>query len=275
MPAVRDTDGVSLRNSARHSARNSARLSFRAPAVDMPRNSARQSNSQGPQLRIVHASCPHCHITNQLMVPNSSDHLAFQCGSCAHPFRLQISLPPARDICVCRSCGSLNTYELPGVGMPFPPVSCGVCGHILQRQGNVTERARQRAEFWAQSMDGPNVMVAVRGLRQPVPLRFLQALEMHAEADDDLPPENPASSADIAALPVQRVGSATHLKEQTCCMICLEKFKDGDELKTLPCLHMFHSGCIHLWLKQNNSCPICKTPVGPTCQGNFCSHSSK
>jgi hypothetical protein len=43
------------------------------------------------------------------------------------------------------------------------------------------------------------------------------------------------------------------------CTICLEAFMTEQELRTLPCLHMFHRECIDHWLAQNGSCPICKT----------------
>lgn len=53
-----------------------------------------------------------------------------------------------------------------------------------------------------------------------------------------------------------------------CCGICLEEFKKGDEAFILPCKdqkHYFHVGndketCggILPWLKENNSCPICR-----------------
>jgi len=258
--------GVGLQWQA-HLLRSAARprITARPPVPAVPTVMLR-SNSQRPQPQIVHANCPHCHIPNQLVVPNSSDHFVFQCGSCSQPFRVQISLlPPARDVRLCRFCGCMNAYVLPGVGMPFPSISCGGCGRLSQAEGTVTERDRQRAEFLAQSMDGPSVVVTVRGMRWQLPLRFLQAPQMHARTEDC-----GCSSADIAALPVQKVDKATHLKEQTCCMICLENFKDGEELKTLPCMHMFHSDEIDSWLKQNNSCPICKTPVGLKTQGHFC-----
>ncbi len=55
---------------------------------------------------------------------------------------------------------------------------------------------------------------------------------------------------------------------EICCGICLEEFKKGDEAFILPCRdqkHYFHVGenketCegILPWLKENNSCPICR-----------------
>lgn len=33
-------------------------------------------------------------------------------------------------------------------------------------------------------------------------------------------------------------------------------------MKTMPCMHMYHSKCIDRWLATSNSCPVCKTPIG-------------
>lgn len=47
------------------------------------------------------------------------------------------------------------------------------------------------------------------------------------------------------------------------CSVCLEDFKENDEVITLPCSdrHIFHSQCILEWLPRNNACPLCKEPV--------------
>lgn len=50
------------------------------------------------------------------------------------------------------------------------------------------------------------------------------------------------------------------------CVICLDKFEEGDRLRVLPCQHSFHVGCIDRWLCGSHShlecftsgCPICK-----------------
>ncbi|KAH0453986.1 hypothetical protein IEQ34_018310 [Dendrobium chrysotoxum] len=46
------------------------------------------------------------------------------------------------------------------------------------------------------------------------------------------------------------------------CVICLEKFKDGDLCRLLPaCRHCFHMLCIDVWLLKNLTCPLCRTNV--------------
>ncbi|RDX63524.1 E3 ubiquitin-protein ligase MBR2, partial [Mucuna pruriens] len=43
------------------------------------------------------------------------------------------------------------------------------------------------------------------------------------------------------------------------CVICLEKYEDGDEIGKLDlCVHKFHVQCIKQWLVSRNTCPICK-----------------
>ena len=46
------------------------------------------------------------------------------------------------------------------------------------------------------------------------------------------------------------------------CVICMEKYEINDEVKTLPCFHIFHKDCIDHWFKGgNDSCPICKNRI--------------
>ena len=49
-----------------------------------------------------------------------------------------------------------------------------------------------------------------------------------------------------------------HNVPHTTCTICLETFKEGDELRSIPCNHSFHSHCINTWLSNHNSCPNCR-----------------
>ncbi|KRZ36262.1 Glycoprotein endo-alpha-1,2-mannosidase-like protein [Trichinella pseudospiralis] len=39
------------------------------------------------------------------------------------------------------------------------------------------------------------------------------------------------------------------------CVICLEEMKEGDTIARLPCLCIYHKGCIDNWFKVKNTCP--------------------
>lgn len=55
---------------------------------------------------------------------------------------------------------------------------------------------------------------------------------------------------------------ADHFQEIDC-SICLNEYEHGESVAKLPCHggHMFHADCIHDWLKQKASCPMCVHPL--------------
>ncbi|MES1903655.1 MAG: E3 ubiquitin-protein ligase znrf3, partial [Paramarteilia canceri] len=44
--------------------------------------------------------------------------------------------------------------------------------------------------------------------------------------------------------------------ESSSCSICLDKYEVGDKMKTIPCMHFFHSKCIDNWLLRDSTCPM-------------------
>ncbi|KAK6126187.1 hypothetical protein DH2020_040068 [Rehmannia glutinosa] len=53
--------------------------------------------------------------------------------------------------------------------------------------------------------------------------------------------------------------SSDQFEDDGRCVICLEEYKNMDDVGTLKCGHDFHVGCIRKWLSMKNLCPICKT----------------
>jgi hypothetical protein len=45
------------------------------------------------------------------------------------------------------------------------------------------------------------------------------------------------------------------------CPICIDDLKEGDVAVYLPCKHFFHQDCVVLWLKEHNTCPICRSAI--------------
>lgn len=82
-----------------------------------------------------------------------------------------------------------------------------------------------------------------------------------------------ASEAVIKSLPMEKFDAATaqhgqndaaDVSECLTCHICLEDFQHGEELRTLPCCHSFHVGCVDVWLREKSSCcPVCRNSCMP------------
>lgn len=41
------------------------------------------------------------------------------------------------------------------------------------------------------------------------------------------------------------------------CSICMCDYEHGEEVRFLPCLHLYHKKCIDDWLTRTFSCPVC------------------
>ncbi|KAK9154333.1 hypothetical protein Sjap_001813 [Stephania japonica] len=72
----------------------------------------------------------------------------------------------------------------------------------------------------------------------------------------------PASSSSPAVEkkqePAKANGSTRAREDEMTCTICLEQVKEGELIRSLPCLHQFHATCIDPWLRQQGTCPVCK-----------------
>uniref|UniRef100_A0A7N0V136 RING-type E3 ubiquitin transferase n=1 Tax=Kalanchoe fedtschenkoi TaxID=63787 RepID=A0A7N0V136_KALFE len=66
-----------------------------------------------------------------------------------------------------------------------------------------------------------------------------------------------ASRSSINAMPTVKI-KKSHLRSDSQCPVCMERFELGSEAKQMPCKHLYHSACITPWLAQHNSCPVCR-----------------
>ena len=75
--------------------------------------------------------------------------------------------------------------------------------------------------------------------------------------NDDM--NNGVSPDILNNLMVTKLDDASKLSDdKKNCVICLEDFKNGDEVIYLPCLHVFNKDCLLEWFKGHDYCPICK-----------------
>jgi hypothetical protein len=64
----------------------------------------------------------------------------------------------------------------------------------------------------------------------------------------------PVSFLNLEGAPLSNVK-----KEEKTCMVCLETFNQGDRVRGLRCIHIFHVDCIDKWLKERSGiCPCCR-----------------
>ncbi|KAK1754471.1 hypothetical protein QBC47DRAFT_218467 [Echria macrotheca] len=52
-------------------------------------------------------------------------------------------------------------------------------------------------------------------------------------------------------------------EEKTRCVICVDEMSIGEKASVLPCNHFFHGECVTPWLKQHNTCPVCRQSIEP------------
>lgn len=66
----------------------------------------------------------------------------------------------------------------------------------------------------------------------------------------------------LSKIPTRRYspsGENTGPASQETCAICLEDYVEGDQLRVLPCQHVFHCLCVDPWLLSSRRvCPVCK-----------------
>lgn len=67
----------------------------------------------------------------------------------------------------------------------------------------------------------------------------------------------PASKAFVDALPKIKLTQEEELRKRDCA-VCKDLLQIGVEYTELPCKHLFCGDCITPWLKEHNSCPVCR-----------------
>lgn len=67
----------------------------------------------------------------------------------------------------------------------------------------------------------------------------------------------PADMEKIQALPTIII-TEEHVGSGLECPVCKEDYTVGENVRQLPCNHLFHNDCIIPWLEQHDTCPVCR-----------------
>ena len=135
--------------------------------------------------------------------------------------------------------------------VPVPTYRCcrrhNYEGDIERRWHDIDERRRN---FEQQQR---HERLARQELIQSI-LRQLQELHL------DLRVQIPLGEEETQRLPVRNYDAKSELSDT--CAICVDEFAEEDQVRVLPCNHIFHPQCIGEWLGNHSSlCPLCKKEV--------------
>ncbi|XP_050294124.1 E3 ubiquitin-protein ligase Iruka isoform X2 [Anthonomus grandis grandis] len=83
--------------------------------------------------------------------------------------------------------------------------------------------------------------------------------QMLNQMDSTGPP--PLSKAVIDAIQVVEV-SQEQVSQNMQCSVCWEHFSFKEQVRQLPCFHIYHELCIRPWLELHGTCPICRQNLG-------------
>ncbi|KAH8597290.1 hypothetical protein B0O99DRAFT_508561, partial [Bisporella sp. PMI_857] len=71
----------------------------------------------------------------------------------------------------------------------------------------------------------------------------------------------PATAEAIAALTKEKLNEKMLPEGKGECTVCMDDVHIGDEVVVLPCTHWFHEACASAWLREHNTCPICRKGI--------------
>ncbi|KAG9256486.1 uncharacterized protein F5Z01DRAFT_672468 [Emericellopsis atlantica] len=89
--------------------------------------------------------------------------------------------------------------------------------------------------------------------------RIISNLMENNSSSNAAPPATDEALAKLDRKPVSKEMLAQETKTE--CSICIDDLVEGDMALFLPCKHWFHEKCVVMWLKEHNTCPICRTPI--------------
>eukprot|EP00210_Caulerpa_lentillifera_P000100 g96.t1 len=139
------------------------------------------------------------------------------------------------------------------LNMPFDQL----WGHSQSQTTNVMPPVTQMQRRATRTFLHPHIdfgaIHALQGTSRPAPSSF---------GTFDLDPHNLGRvQRGVRPEVLQRLGSGVTIQdteEESVCHICMDAFKPGIRKKELPCKHMFCCSCITEWLKDNDTCPVCR-----------------
>lgn len=148
-----------------------------------------------------------------------------------------------------------HSLDIRGRADPVPEHNPGV-GPLLIFGGQIPFRLSGNGGFEALFNGTPGIGVTRGNVGDYFIGPGLEELFEQLSTNDRRGPP-PAARSSIDAMPTIKI-SNRHLRSDSHCPVCKDKFELGSEARQMPCDHLYHSDCIIPWLSQHNSCPVCR-----------------
>lgn len=148
-----------------------------------------------------------------------------------------------------------HSFDIRGRSDPIPEHNPGI-GPLLIFGGQIPIRMSGNGGFEALFNGTPGIGLTRGNGGDYFIGPGLEELFEQLSASDRRGPA-PATRSSIDAMPTIKI-SQRHLRSDSHCPVCKEKFELGSEARQMPCSHIYHSDCIVPWLVQHNSCPVCR-----------------
>lgn len=157
------------------------------------------------------------------------------------------------------------------VGMQCPCTSCNVraqyqihlMNRVVQQGANISNRDRYTLDI-ANKLILPLLQRSgdIERLFQNGGMRFRTLEEfINSTLDGEDPTHTPVDESTISNLKKVTLSSADTQVLENNCPTCLDDFSVGDEVYVLKCNHHFHPICLMPWMKEHNTCPICRSVI--------------
>ena len=94
-------------------------------------------------------------------------------------------------------------------------------------------------------------------VRAPVPLHGLRSDDNVDREEAQSPPEGDRLEGE-GSVDGQSESEDGDDPDAPQCSVCICDFEEGEALRQLPCMHVYHTGCIDKWMESHSTCPNCR-----------------
>jgi len=190
----------------------------------------------------------------------------YWCHSCANAVQSR-ELPEGElQCCSCGSTGFIelleNGVERPDFGHEIPPTQAAMEGRPLDSNAGI----RNFLDVLRMIDMNGGMQAALSGTLENQFNQFFMSWDQITHLISENDPNrygSPPTAENVIQNLSKEILTAARAKTLRDCAVCQELFSESDEVHTLTddaqlCPHAYHCECIVPWLKEHNSCPVCR-----------------